>query len=192
VKPYWPNLSKFYLFPSFLLTSIAQTVINPFSAFFFDLRIGQFNPGTFGAVLSTQCDGLWEALLVLSGSISDSSSTSQSSLLSTGLSKSPFQLTQFSLSEMHSGELSSWLLVGCQLILLISQMFNTWVRSPGRSFADKACGIDDPSHNVNAAAPACSKLYQDALIISSVLEMYPMTVICVFWAWDSFCVACRF
>jgi hypothetical protein len=82
-------------------------VSNAFSNFFLDHRIGQINPGTFGAVLTFPCYGVSESSLPLSSSISDSLSASQSSSLLFGLSKSPFQLSQFLVSEMLSAELSS-------------------------------------------------------------------------------------
>jgi len=46
--------------------------------------------------------------------------------------------------------------------------------------------------NLNAAAPSCPKSDQNALTIYSVSEMYPTTVISVFWARYSFCAARRF
>ena len=191
MQTYWPNLSYFFLSPFFLLASIALTVINSFSAVFIILRVGQINPGTFGAALTTQCSGLSEALLPLSASILDSSSASQSSSQLSRLSKSPFQLSQFLLLEMLSGTISSLLSAGWQLILLIRQTFNTGVCPPGRSFAHKAGGKDDLSDNVNAATPSCWKLDQDAPMISSLFQIYSTAVICAFWAWDSFFVACR-
>ena len=50
----------------------------------------------------------------------------------------------------------------------------------GRSFADKAGGKGDLSDSLNAAAPSCWESDQDALMISSVSEMYPTAVICLF------------
>ena len=94
-----------------------------------------------------------------------------------------------SLSKMLSGALSSALPTGRQWILLTQRAFNTWVRPPGRSFADIAGGKGDFTDNLNAAAPSCWKFDQDDLMISSVSEMYPMAVIWLFWARDSFCIA---
>jgi len=125
-------------------------------------------------------------------SISDSSSATQSSSLVSGLSKSPFQLSQSSVSEMLSGAQSSSPSTGWWLILRIRRTFMIWVLPPGRAFADKAGGKGDLSDNLNAAAPSCWKSDQDALTISSVSEIYPMAVICLFWARDSFWVARRF
>jgi len=56
----------------------------------------------------------------------------------------------------------------------------------------QAGGKGDLSDNSNAATPSCWKLDQDALMISSVSEMYPMAVNCLFQARDTFCVARRF
>jgi hypothetical protein len=67
---------------------------------------------------------------------------------------SPFQFSQFSVSEMLAGELSSSLSAGWRLIRLIRRKFNTSVRPQGRSFADKAGGTGDFSDNLNAAAPS--------------------------------------
>ena len=79
-----------------------------------------------------------------------------------------------------------------RLIYLIRWTFNVWFCLPRRSFADQAGGKVDLSDNVNAPAPSGWKCDQDALTFSSVSEMCPMAVICFFWAWDAFCVACRF
>ena len=116
----------------------------------------------------------------------------QSCLLSFGLLKSLFQFRQSSESKMLSRASSSSHSTGWQLILRIRRTLNIWVGLPGRSFADNAGGKDDLSDSLNAAAPSCWKSEQDALMISSVSEMYPTAFICSFGAWDSFCVACRF
>ena len=58
--------------------------------------------------------------------------------------------------------------------------------------ADKAGGTGDSSENEHAAAPSCVKIDQDALMISSVSEMYCTAVICSFSARDSIWVARRF
>ena len=63
---------------------------------------------------------------------------------------------------------------------MIWRTFNNAVRPPGRSLADKAGGTSDLSDNVDAAAPSCRKFDKDALIMSSVSEMYPTVVICLF------------
>ena len=192
MKTYWPNLSYFFLFPLFLLDSIALTVTNPFSACFIDFHVGRINPGTFGAALTTQCSAHSDALMPLHGSMSDSSSASHSTSLLFGLSNSPFQLSQFSVSEMLSGALSSSLSNGWQLIYQFRQTFNTLVCPPGRFFVDIAGGKGDLSDNLNAAAPSCCKFDEDALMISLVSEMYSTAVICLFEARDFFCVAHRF
>jgi len=77
-------------------------------------------------------------------------------------------------------------------IQLIWPTFNIWVRPPGRSFADKAGGKGNLSNNSNAAAPSYRESDQDALTISSLSEMYPTAVICLFWVWDFFWVVHRF
>jgi len=192
VAIYWPNQSYIFLFPLFLHVPIALTVINPFSAFFIDLCVGWINPGTFGAALTTQCYALSEALMRLAGSRSGSSSAVQSSTRWFGLSKPLFQLSKFLESEMVWGALFWTLSSGWWLILLIQCTFDTWVHPPGWSFVDRAGQNGDLSDNLNAAAPSCWKFDQEALMIPSVSEMYPLAVICVFWARDSFCVAHRF
>jgi hypothetical protein len=93
---------------------------------------------------------------------------------------------------MLAGVLSSLLSTAGRLNLLILQTFNVWVHSPGRSFADKAGGKGNLSDNIYAAAPWCQMSGQDALMISSVSEIYAMDVICLISKWDSFCVARRF
>jgi hypothetical protein len=80
---------------------------------------------------------------------------------------------------MLSGELSSLLSARKISIHLIQRTFNTSVRLPGRSFADKAGGTGEFPNNLNGTAPSCSKFDQDTMTISSVSEMYPMAVICV-------------
>jgi len=185
-------MSYFVLFPLLLLVSVALTVTSPFSACLIDLCVAWINPGTLSAVLTTRCAGLSEVLIPLPSCVLDSSSALQSSSLSLGSSKSPFQLNQFSVSEMLSGALSSSLSAGWWLILVIRRTFNTWVRPPGRSFPDKAGGKGDLSDNWNTAAPSCWKSDQDALMSSTVSEMYPTAVICLFWAQHSFCIARRF
>ena len=155
---HWCILSYIFFTPIFLLVSIALTVTNTFSACLIDFRVGRINPETFGAALTSDCSGHSESSMLLSYCTSDSTSATQSSSLSFGLSKSPFQLSQSLVSGMLSGALSSSLLTGWQLILRIRWRFNIWVRSPGRSFADKACGKGDLSVNLNAAAPSFERV----------------------------------
>jgi len=116
----------------------------------------------------------------------------QLSSLSFGLSKSPFHLSQYSVSEMHSGVLSSSRSTGWRLILQIRWTFNIWVRPSGKSFADKNGGKGDLPGNLNAAASSCWKNGHDALTITSVSEMCPTAVIWLFWAQDSFWVPRRY
>jgi len=124
MKNHRPMLFYCFLFPLFLLVSIALTVRINFSAIVFDLRDGRINPGTFGAALTFRRAGVSEFSMTLSRSKSDSSSASQSSSLTFGLSKSPFQLSQLSASEMNQGGQSTSLSIGCRLISLIWHSFN--------------------------------------------------------------------
>jgi len=189
---HWCILSYFFLILLFLLNSNILTVISTHSAIFLDCRIGRINLGTFDAALTFLCSGISESSLLLSSFISDLLSASQSSSLSFELSKSPCQFSQFSVSEMLSGERSSSLSAAWQSICFMQRAFITWVHPPERSFGDKAGGTGDHSDNLNAATPSCWKFVHDDLMISSVSEMYPTPVICIFWVWVSICVARRF
>jgi len=177
---HWCILSYFLFTPLFLLVSIALTVTNIFSACLWNFRVGWINPGKFCATLTSCYTGHCGSSMVLSCSISDSTAAAQSSSLSFGLSKSPFQLSQSSISEMLSDALTSILSTGWRLILRIQQTLNIWVCPPGRSIPDKAGGKGDHSDNLNAAAPSCWKSDQHALTIYSMTEMYPTAVICLF------------
>ena len=183
-------VSYFFFTPSFLLVSIALTVINTFSACLFDFGVGRINTGTFGTALPSRWSGHSRCSMLLSYSISDWGSEVQSSSLSYALSKSPFQWGQSSMSEMLSGALSSSLSTGWWLFPQIQRTFNTWVHPPGRSFADKGGRKWDLSDNVYAAAPSCWKSDHDALTISSMSEMYHWEVICLFWTRDSYWASC--
>ena len=130
-------LSYFFFTSLFLLVSIALTITNTFSVYLFDFRVGRINPGTFGVMFTFRCSGNSGSLMLLFCFISDSTSTAQSSLLSFGLSKSPFQLSQSLISEMLSGGLSSSLLTGWRLIFRIRRTFMIWVCPPGRSLHTK-------------------------------------------------------
>jgi len=189
---HWRSLSYFFFPPLFLHVSTALTVTKTFSACLFDFSVGRTNPGTVGAALTSCCSGDSGSWMQLLCTIPDSSSAAQSSSVSFGLSKWPFQFSQSSVSEMLSGVLSSSLSTGWLFIVQSRRIFKIWVLTPGRSFADQAGGKGDLSDSLNAAAPSCGKSEQDALMISFVSEMYPMAVICVFWVQDSFCVACMF
>ena len=191
-KAYWHILSYLSLIPLFLLVSIALTITNTISACCFDFHIGRINQGMFGGGMTSRCSGLSGSSTPLSRSISISLSASQSSCLSFGLSKSRFECSQFSLSKMLSGVPSSSLSTGWQSILLIRWTFNIWVHPPWRTFGDKAGGKGDLSANLNAAAPSCWNSDQDAVTISAVSEKYPKTVLCLFWAGNSFCLAHTF
>jgi len=120
----------FYVFlnPWFLPISIALTVTNTFPACLLDLHVGRINLATFSAALTSCCSGLSGFSMTLSGCISDSTSASQLSLLWFGLSKSPLQLSQFSVSEMLWGELTSSGLTGWWSNYLIRQTFDSWIR----------------------------------------------------------------
>jgi hypothetical protein len=164
---------SYVLFTSlFLLVSIAWTVINTYPACLCDIHVGQTNPGTYGEVLISWCSGHCRCLMPLSRSLSDSTSATQSSMLWFGQSKSPFQLGQWSVSEMLVGLITSALSTGGQLILRIQRTCNIWVHPPGLTFADKAGDKGDLSDNLNAAAPSCGKNHQDGFKNSSVFERF--------------------
>jgi len=191
VKNHSPILSYIFLFPWFLLVSIAPTITINLSARFCGLWDGRINSGKFGVTHISCCTAVSGSSMPLSCSKSDLLSTSQSSLLTFGLTKSQRQLSQFSVLEMLSGLLSSSLYTRCQSNFLIRHTFNIWVRPPRRFFADKAGGRGDHSGILNAAAPSCWKFVRNALTISSVSEMYPTAVICLFWVCDFFWVPLR-
>jgi len=180
VNIHWLILSYILLFPFFLHLSIVLTVINTCWACAVELHVGQINPGTFCAPQTSHSSEVSGWSTESSSSMSDSLSASQSSLVSFGLSKSHFQWSHFSVSEMHSGSLSSSLAAGWRWILRVWRTFNTWVCPAGRSFADKDGSIDDLSDNLNATAISCWKSDQDTLTISSVSEMYSTAVIVCF------------
>jgi len=183
--------SNFFLFPLFILVSIELTVINTFSAIVFDLRVRWINLETFSAALIARCSVVCGSSMPLSRPMSDSLSTSQLSSLSFELSKSAFQWSRFSVSEMLPGAQSSSLSAGWQLIVWIWCTFNPWVRPPGRSFADKPAWTGDLSENLDALAPSCWRFAHDDLVICSLSKLYSMAFIFLFWARDSFCVAWR-
>jgi len=189
---HWRILSYFVFPPLFLRVSAALTVTNNFSACLFDFWVGQTNPGTFGAALTSCRSGHSGSSMPLFCSISDSSSAAQSTSLSIGSCKSRFQFSQSSVSGMLWGALSLWLSTGWWLILRIRRTFKIWVCPPGRSFADKGGGKGELSDNLNAAAQSCWKRDQDALTICSMSETYPTAVICLIWPQDSFSLARRF
>jgi len=188
LKTYCPILSYIFLFLLILLVSIALTVTSTVSVLCFDLCVGQINPGTFGAAHTSCCSGYSSSSKQLSSTTSDSLSASQSSSLWLGFSKSQFQLSEFSVSEMLSGALLSSLSASWRCVCHIQRTFNTWVHPPASYLADKAVGNGDLSDGLKAAAPSCWKFVQEALTLSSISEMYSMAVISLFWAHDSFCV----
>ena len=170
---HWHILSCVFFPPWFLLVAIAWTVINTISPCPRNFGVGRINLGTFCAALISCCSGYYGSSMQLSSAISDSMSNLQSSSLSFGISKAPFQLSQCSVSEMLSGTLSSSLSTGGRLILQIRLTFNTWVRPAGRFFPDNGGGRGDHSDNFNAAAPSCWKSDHNPLTVSWVSEMYP-------------------
>jgi hypothetical protein len=70
------------------------------------------------------------------------------------LFKSPFQLSQFSVSDILLCELSSCWSASWQSIYVIRGTIETLVGSRGMYPAEKAGGTGDQSDNLNAAAPS--------------------------------------
>jgi len=155
---HWCIWFYFFFTLLFVLVSIALTVTNNFSVCLFDFHVGRTNPGSFGTALTFCCSGHSRSLMPWFCSILDSLSATQSSLLSSGLSKSPLQFSQFWVSEMLSVAQTSSLATGWKLIVRIQWTFKIWVHPPGRSFADKAGCKDDLCNNLNAVTPSCWKI----------------------------------
>jgi hypothetical protein len=151
--------------------SIALTFINTFSAVLFDLHIGWINPEIFGTALTACFTGLSSFSMPFSYSISDSSSASQPSLLSLWLLKSPLQLSQHSVSEMHWDAESSSRSIEYPTIIHIQQIFYTGVHHPERSIGGKAGVKGNHSDNTYAAILSGWKFEQDALTITYVMEI---------------------
>ena len=151
---HWGFLSSFLFILLCLLVSISLTVFHIFAAWLYVFRVGRINPGTFGTAFTSLYSGHSGSSMLWTCSISDSTSAVQLSSLSFGLSKSPFQWSQSSVSKMLSGAQFSSLASGWQLIYQIRRTFNTWVCFPARSCAPKGDGKGDHSDNVNAAAPS--------------------------------------
>jgi hypothetical protein len=118
------------------------TVTKTSSACLCDFHVGRTNPGTFGVVLTSSSSGHCGSSILLTYSISDSKSATESCSLLFGLSKSPFQISQTSVSEMLSGALFSSLSTGLGLILQNRQTLNIWVRPPGRSLQPKLVAME--------------------------------------------------
>jgi hypothetical protein len=127
--------------------------------------------------------------MALFGSILNSLSTSQSSLLSLGVFKSQFLLSQLLVGTRLIGALTTSLTTGWQWILFIWWSFIACVHSPARFSADKVGGKGDLSHNLHSATQSCWKFDQNALTISSVSEIYARAVISLFQGWDFVIVA---
>jgi hypothetical protein len=189
---HWRILSYFSFTLIFLLISIALTITNTILAYLCDFRVGRLNVGTFVTAPTACHSGYSGSSMSLSCSMSNSLYAVPSSSLSFGLWKLLFQLSQFSVTERLSCALSSSLLTGWWLILLIQWTFTISVWHPGRSFVDKAGGNGDFPDNLNAAARSGWKSDQGPLKISSVSEMNPLAVIYFFWSWTSSCIADRF
>ena len=182
-------LFDFFLFPLFLRVSLALTITITFSAWLFDFHVDWINQGTYSAALTSRCTVVSESSMTLSCSRAHSSSASQSSSLTFGLSRSQFQSSQLLVSEILSGAQSWWLYTGWRSIFLIRRTFNIWVCPPRRSCEDKAGGWGDLSNNLNAVEPSCWMFVRNAFTISSVSELNRMAVICLFWTCDSLWVA---
>ena len=77
------------------------------AAWVVDLGVGRFNPGIYGAALTSRCSGYSSFLRWLSRPPLDPMSPGEFSSLSFGVSKSLYQCRQFSVSERLSGALCS-------------------------------------------------------------------------------------
>lgn len=141
----------------FLLISMLLTGINTLWACFFDHHTGWINPGTSCTAYTFLCSGVSVTSLTLFYSVSYSLFASQLSSLLFGVFKSPFQLRQFSKSDILSDELSSSLSEGWWSIDLIACTYSTCVCPAGRPFAAYAGGRGNLSDNVNRAARPCWK-----------------------------------
>ena len=137
---HWRILSNFFFTPWFLLVLIALTATNTIAACFFHFHVGRINLGTFGVAFTFRCSGDCGFSMLLTCSISDSMSAMRLSSLSFALSKSPFQLSQSSVSEMLSDALFLSVSTGWWLIPQIRRTLKIWVRPPGRSIANKDGG----------------------------------------------------
>ena len=116
---HWRILFYVFLILLFLLSTIALSISNTSPACHFDFRVGRINAGTFGAAPTSRCSQHSASWMLLWCLLSDSMSAVKSSSLSFGLCKSPFQSSQFSVSEMLSGVRFSSLSTGWRLICLI-------------------------------------------------------------------------
>jgi hypothetical protein len=143
VKTYWTIFYYLFLFPWFLLVSIAETTKNPCSAIHFHLTVGQINPWRLDLALSCLCSELSGASMLVPSCKWASWVASQSSLCMFGISKSQFLSNRFSVFEVVLGRLCLSVSTGCQSILLIRRTYNTWVCPPGIFFADNAGGKGD-------------------------------------------------
>jgi hypothetical protein len=105
-------------------------------------------PGLGGEAYITQFTGFSGFWMPLSWAISDFLSASHSTSLQLGLSKSQFQLSQLSVSKMHSGSPSLLLSTGWWSIVLNQGTFITWVRPSESSSAHAACGTGGHSNHL--------------------------------------------
>ena len=161
-------LSCVVLICLFLIISIALTIRNLILACVFNFCVCQIKLGMFGVAVASRCSGFSWFSMPLSSSISDSTSTLQLSLLSFGLSKSPFQFSQFSVCEMLPDTLFSLLSTWWQSIRSIQHTLNGPICSAGRSFEHQSGGKGDHSDNWNVAAPSCWKSDKDASMVTVV------------------------
>jgi len=154
-KVLWKSFDVFcptwFCSPYLFLVFSLLTVIITLQVIFYDLCIGRMNPETFCASLTSCCHGVSGPTMPISSSISEALSASQLSLLSFGLFKSPFQSSQFSVSKMISGTLSSLVSVGWLSILLIQLTFSTSVCSLERTVSQQVGNTGDLSNNLNSA-----------------------------------------
>ena len=120
-----------------LVASIVLTITNTFPACQFDFRVSQINLEKFCAAHTSCRSELSGSSMQSPHSESDSTSASQSSSLSFGLHKLPYQTSQFPVTKILPGAPSASLSTGWRSILPIWQPFNIWVRPPVRYFAEK-------------------------------------------------------
>jgi len=189
---YWPILTYsctcLWTFHVFILVA----TINSSSVWLIDYCIARINLATCGVAHTSRFSGLTNASMALSSFISKSTFPSQPSSLVFRLSKSSFQFSEFLVLEMHSGALYSSLSAGWKSVLISQQIFDHWARPLERSSVDITGVNVDHSDNSNTAPPSGEIFDQHASMISSVSKMYHTGVLCMFWAWNSFCVAHRF
>jgi len=107
--------------PRFHETDCHQHHFNPF----IDLCVNRIHPRMFAAALTSHSSGVYASLTLMSSPMLQALWASQMYSLSFGLTRSQFQSSQFLISEMRSGALSSSLLAGFWSNLLIQRTFNS-------------------------------------------------------------------